>query len=39
MVGFGKYIPEGSLETCSYDFLSRDPKVGYPQKHIYEIDT
>jgi len=26
MVGFGKYIPEGSLETCSYDFLSRDPK-------------
>merc|ERR1711928_167529 len=25
--GFGKYIPEGTLESCAFDFLTRDKET------------
>jgi r-opsin len=27
--GWGKYIPEGILDSCSFDYLTRDTMVCY----------
>ncbi len=26
-IGWGKYIPEGILDSCSFDYLTRDDRV------------
>lgn len=33
-IGWGRYIPEGILDSCSFDYLTRDERVfGKKQTH------
>jgi len=34
--GFGRYIPEGILDSCSFDYLTRDEKV-YNRTGIFNL--
>lgn len=34
--GFGRYIPEGILDSCSFDYLTRDSMVNYNAFRNYE---
>lgn len=39
-VGWGKYIPEGILDSCSFDYLTRDDRVNNKTNSIsYHIKT
>ena len=33
-LGWGRYIPEGILDSCSFDYLTRDDRV---KEHINKI--
>ncbi len=37
-IGWGRYIPEGILDSCSFDYLTRDDRVKNKiSKSIYTI--